>query len=241
MAAFRTILVMSAAAAIGALIAIAPAQIAAQTASAAAAGQTTAAKMPADVNPQTSNRFPPVKRDDLDAAGKKIYDDHVAEKINLSGGGPVALRMWDPPVAEHGHAMNQYLRTKAGLPPNIVELVIITTTRELNAPYEYSGHEPAALKAGVPPQVVDAVKFRKPLTGLPEREAAVIELTREAVGQRKVSSATFARAEKLFDRKALVSMAALMGEYNAAAILLAVAGQEMPPGRPSLLPALGTR
>ena len=239
MAAFRTILTIAIAAAIGALIAVAPAQISAQTAPGASAAQ--AAKMPPDVNPQTSNRFAPVKRDDLDAAGKKIYDDHVAEKINLSGGGPVALRMWDPPVAEHGHAMNQYLRNKAGLPPNIVELVIITTTRELNAPYEYSGHEPAALKAGVPPQVVDAVRFRKPLTGLPEREAAVIELTREAIGQRKVSSATFARAEKLFGRKALVSMAALMGEYNAAAILLAVAGQEMPPGRPSLLPALGTR
>lgn len=239
MLALRTILALTVATAMGAVIALAPAQISAQTAP--APGAQTTQKLPADINQQTSNRYPPVKRDDLDAAGKKIYDDHVAEKINLAGAGPVALRMWDPPVAEHGHAMNQYLRTRAGLPPNIVELVIIATTRELNAPYEYSSHEGAALKAGVPQQVVDAVKFRKPLTGLPEREAAVVQLTREAVGQRKVSPATFARAERLFGKKALVSMAALMGEYNAAAILLAVAGQEMPPGRPSLLPPLGTR
>jgi 4-carboxymuconolactone decarboxylase len=177
-----------------------------------------------------------VRRDDLDAAGKKVYDDHMAEGINLGGPGPVSLRMWDPPVAEHGHAMNQYVRNKAGLSRDVVELVILTTTRELNAEFEYSGHEPAGLKAGLSQQVIDAVKFRRPLTGLPERDAAIIQLTREAVGQRKVSPETFARAERLFGKKALVTMGAIMGEYNSAAILLAIAGQQMPAGRKSLLP-----
>jgi 4-carboxymuconolactone decarboxylase len=205
--------------------------VSSQYASAQSAGDTTVS-----VDPKTSNRFPPVRRADLDPAGQKVYDDHVAEGINLGGAGPVSLRMWDPHVAEYGHAMNQYVRNKAGLSRDVVELVILATTRELNAEYEYSGHEPAGLKAGLSQQVIDAVKFRRPLTGLPERDAAIIQLTREAVGERRVSAPTFARAEKLFGKKALVTMGAIMGEYTSAAILLAIAGQQMPPGRKSLLP-----
>jgi 4-carboxymuconolactone decarboxylase len=227
MSLLRTIHVVSAVTVVAMLVGAASWHVSAQGGS----GDTTVS-----IDPKTSSRFPPVRRDDLDTAGKKVYDDHVAEGINLGGPGPVSLRMWDPPVAEHGHAMNQYVRTKAGLSPAVVELVILTTTRELNAEYEYSGHEPAGLKAGLSQQVIDAVKFRRPLTGLPERDAAIIQLTREAVGQRKVSPATFARAEKLFGKKALVTMGAIMGEYNSAAILLAIAGQQMPAGRKSLLP-----
>ena len=188
------------------------------------------------IDPQTHNRFPPVKRADLDEYGKKVYDDHVREGISLNGAGPVTLRMWDPGVAEFGHGMNAYVRNRASLTRDVVELVILVTTREIEAEYEYSSHEPAGLKAGLSQQTIDVVKSKRPIAGLSERDAAIIQLTREAVGQRKVSDATFARAEKLFGKKALVTMGGIMGEYNSAAILLAIAGQQMPPGRANLLP-----
>lgn len=231
MGAFRTLLMLLVAAATSAAIVAFQARISAQTGGAAAAPT-----YPKDVDARTANRFPPVSRADLDDYGKKVYDAHVAEGINVSSSGPVSLRLWDPGVAEHGHAMNQYVRNKAGLPPKLVELVILTTTRELNAAYEYSSHEPAGLNAGLSQQTIDVVKNKRPVAGLAEQEAAIIQLTREAVGQRKVSSETFARAEKLFGKKALVTMGGIMGEYTSAAILLAIADQHMPPGRRSLLP-----
>jgi 4-carboxymuconolactone decarboxylase len=206
------------------------------TASAVSAQQST--NYPKDINSETYNRFPPVKRADLDDYGKRVFDENVAPNSGRTtlAGGPVALRMLVPEIAEHLHFANQYLRNNAGLTPRYVELTILAAARELDVQYEWSAHEPAALKAGVPQSTIDVVKFRKALTGLPEQDAAIIQLGREAVGGKKVSSETFAKAEKLFGQKGVISMAAIIGEYSAAAILLRVADQQMAPDRKGLLP-----
>ena len=48
-------------------------------------------------------------------------------------------------------------------------------------------------------------KYRKPLPGIDEKQATIIELGREAVAKHKVSSETFARALKLFGERNLVN------------------------------------
>ena len=191
---------------------------------------------PAGIDPETANRFPAIKRADLDDYGKKIFDENAAPGRTTLAGGPVALRMFVPQLAEHLHFANQYLRNQAGLSPRVVELTILAATRELNAEYEWSAHEPAAIKAGVPQSTVDVIKFRKSLAGVPEPDAAIIQLGREAVGATKVSAGTFERAETLYGHKGVITMAAIMGEYSAAAILLRIADQRMPPDRKSTLP-----
>src|SRR5579872_6531821 len=103
---------------------------------------------PNDVNAETGNRFPPVVRANLDDYGKKIFDENAAPGRTTLAGGPVALRMLVPEIAEHLHFVNQYLGNNAGLTPYVVELTILSATRELDAEYEWTGHEAAALKAG---------------------------------------------------------------------------------------------
>jgi hypothetical protein len=192
---------------------------------------------PKDVNAETGNRFPPVRRADLDDYGKKVFDENAAPGRTTLAGGPVALRMLVPPIAEHLHFVNQYLRNQAGLSPHVVELTILAATRELDAQYEWTGHEVAALKAGVPQSTIDTVKFRKDLKGVPEADAAIIQLGREAVGAKKhVSPETFGKVQKLYGQKGVITMAAIMGEYSAAAILLRIADQQMQPDRKSTLP-----
>ena len=57
----------------------------------------------------------------------------------------------------------------------------------------------------------------------------IIQLSREALGQRKVSSDTFARAEKLFGKEGLVDLVWLMGRLN-------TFDQQLYPGWKPLLP-----
>ena len=116
------------------------------------------------------------------------------------------------------------------------ELAILVTARELDQQFEWTAHEPAALKAGLEPAIIDIVKYRKPIAGMGEKEAAIIQLGREAVGKRKVSSDTFARALKLFGRESLVNLVALMGQYSATAVLLNTFDQHVAPGEKLLLP-----
>jgi len=95
---------------------------------------------------------------------------------------------------------------------------------------------PAALKAGISPQVIDLVKYRKPLAGIDEKQATIIELGREAVGKHKVSSETFARALKLFGERNLVNIVCLMGDYVSTAVLLNTFDQHVKPSDKPLLP-----
>jgi len=190
------------------------------------------ASLPSDVHADTGNRFPKAKREELDDRGKKLFD---ALPPN-SRGGPGSIRIYSPPVAEAMNMENDYLRNQSGMDPQIKELAILVTVRELDSQYIWTSHEPQARQAGVSQAVLDVVKYRRPLTGLTEKEQVVIQLGREAVGQHKVSSETFARALKLWGRQGLVNVVALMGNYAASAILLNTFDQQMNPGVTPRLP-----
>ena len=176
------------------------------------------APLPRDIYPQTGNRFPAIKPDAPDSFG------------------PGAIRLYSPPVAESMTAVNDYLRRKAGLEPRLVELAILVTAREMDCVYVWTAHEPPALKAGLPQQVIDIVKFRRPLTGLGEKEAVIVELGRSVIAKHKVAPDTFARAVKLFGREGLVNIVSLMGDYAATTMLLNVADQHVRPKDTPLLP-----
>jgi hypothetical protein len=80
------------------------------------------------------------------------------------------------------------------------------------------------------------VRLKKPLTGVPEKEAAMIQLGREMFQKHRVSSETYARALKALGEKNLVDMCVLMGDYAETAILLTVNDVRLPHDQPALLP-----
>jgi 4-carboxymuconolactone decarboxylase len=177
------------------------------------------AQFPKDVHPETGNRFPAVR------AG-----------LTPDAFGPGAIRQYSPPVAESMTAINDYLRHKSGLDDRLVELAILVTAREMDCVYVWTAHEPAAQKAGLQQEIIDTVKFRRPVTKLAEKDAVVVQLGREAIGKHKVGSETFARAEKQFGKQGLVNIVALMGDYAATTMLLNVADQHVRPRDTPLLP-----
>ena len=180
------------------------------------AGQAT---FPKDVYPETGNRFPAIR------AG-----------LTPDAFGPGAIRQYSPSVAEPMTAVNEYLRRKSGLDNRLVELAILVTAREMDCVYVWTAHEPAAQKAGLQQEIIDVVKYRRPLTKLAEQDASIVQLGREAFGKHKVSSDTFARAEKQFGTQGLVNIVALMGDYAATTLLLDVADQHVRPKDTPLLP-----
>ena len=177
------------------------------------------AQFPKDVYPETGNRFPPVR-----------------PGLTPDAFGPGAIRQYSPPVAESMTGVNDYLRRKSGLDNRLVELAILVTAREMDCVYVWTAHEPAAQKAGLQQEIIDVVKYRRPLTKLAEKDAVVVQLGREVLGKHKVSSDTFARAEKQFGKQSLVNIVALMGDYAATTMLLNVADQHVRPKDKPLLP-----
>jgi 4-carboxymuconolactone decarboxylase len=206
-----------------------------EQAAAGAAGmsaQSSSGTFPKDVYADTGNRLPAIKRDDLDDAGKKLFD----ARLPADSFGPGAIRLYSPPVADHMGAVNGYLRYKSGLDPRLVQLAILVTARESDSEYEWTAHEPQGLKAGLQPEVIDVVRFRKSTDGLAEKDAVIIQLGREVMGKHHVSSEVAARALNLFGKQGLVNIVSLMGDYAATAILLNAFDQHVRPTDKALLP-----
>ena len=194
-----------------------------------AAPQAAAQALPPDVNADSRNRLPQVRRENLDADGQKIFDE-------IGNTGPSGVRIHNPGFAIHMNQANDYLRTKSGLDPRLRELVILVGAREVDGQYIWTSHEPTARDVGLEDAIIDVIKYRRPLTGMGEKESALIQLGREALGLRKVRPETYARAASLFNNHDLVSYVSLMLHYALSGTLLNTFDQQVRPNQTPLLP-----
>jgi 4-carboxymuconolactone decarboxylase len=193
---------------------------------------------PADIDPRSRCRLPLPQREELDAGGREIYDRLADPKGGTLRGlrGPGGITLHSPDLSRHTRPLNNYLRYGSGLGGRVRELAILTTARELDSQFEWAAHEAAAQGEGIPAETVEIVRHRGDLGGLDEADAAVIALGREIFGARRVSSATFARVLRLFGRRKLVDLVALMGNYASTAALLTAFDMQLDPGLDPPLP-----
>jgi 4-carboxymuconolactone decarboxylase len=188
--------------------------------------------LPADSHPDSRNRLPLVRRDDLDADGRKAFDAAANDPKSLVGlQGPGGIRLHNPELSAIAQPVNRYLRFGAGLDPRTVELMILATARLAESRFEWSAHEPVARSLGVSDAVIDAIRLQAPLDGVPPDDALVIRLVRESVADHRVTPETFAAAHARFGSAALVSYVSLIGHYLATAVLLTVFDQQLPEGK----------
>lgn len=195
-------------------------------ATSAVSGQGSDAALPRDVNPASRNRLPSITRDELNDQLKTAYDAAASSSPTGRPEGVAAIRL---------HRSGVDVRWDASFGRRLSELAIITTAREHDQPYEWSLHEMEALSVGLEPSIIDIVRWRKPLTGLEAREAAIIQLGRE-LGRHHVTSETYAQALKLFGKTDLVDLADLMAQYSGTGVNLTAANQWMPPQMKQFLP-----
>ena len=84
--------------------------------------------------------------------------------------------------------------------------------------------------------IIDIVRDRKPLTGVGEKEAAIIQFGRELFGKHMVTAETYARALKIFGETDLADLVDLMAQHSTEATLLTAFDQHLPAGQKPLLP-----
>jgi len=193
---------------------------------------------PADIDPESGNRLPLPRRDDLDAEGQRIFDQVVDPKGATLRGlrGPSGLYLHSPKLAALTRPLNNYLRNGVSFSGRIREIAILAAARSQDNQFEWAAHEGVALKEGVPPETIDVIKHRQPSDGLVEPDATIIELCRASFERRRVSSELYARALALFGKQQLVDLVTLMGYYVMTAGVLTAFDMQLDPGQEPLLP-----
>ena len=198
-----------------------------------------AQELPKDVHPDSLNRLPLIKRDQLaDPAALKLFDGYAGPNTTSLAGlqGPGGIRLWSPQLAVLNEPRNTYIRYKLDLSRRLTELAILVTAREMDSQFEWAAHEPAGIKEGLEPRIIDIVKNRKDLKGLKEDETVIISIGRELFGKRNLTSETYARGIKLLGEKGMVDLITLMTDYVSTSYFLRAFDMQLHPGQKPLLP-----
>jgi 4-carboxymuconolactone decarboxylase len=191
--------------------------------------------LPSDIDAKSLARLPYVTRQDVGDAGQKLADIFARNgKPTDPITGPLAFASYNVPVANALLDLHDGAVGKGSLNPHVRELAILVACRETNYNLEWNGHEPAAIKAGVDAKVVDVVRTGGALTGLDDADAAVIRFGRELIGDRKMSSATFAKAEQLYGQKGAMDLVAVMSTYAVSGFYAIAVDEHPPAGKPAL-------
>ncbi|MGY8815813.1 MAG: carboxymuconolactone decarboxylase family protein [Gammaproteobacteria bacterium] len=185
------------------------------------------ASLPKDIYVDSGNRLPVVNRNELTEDKKSTYDGLVSPNTRTLAGirGPGGIRL---------HGSGDLGESKVDR--RTQELARLVVSREMDQGFEWTLHEPVALKFGLEPFIIDVIRNGKSLQGVPEREASIIQLGREIFQNHKVRPETFARVLKQIGKRDLIDICDYMGNYTKTAILLHAVNAHLPYDRESLLP-----
>ena len=193
-----------------------------------------AARLPADLDADSRARLPYLQRKDMDERGQKIYETLPGRSQEGVLRGPLAFAAYNPAVAAALHDLHDAAVGEGKLDPRTRELAILVACRETNYNLEWNAHEGAGLKSGLTPALIDVVRQNRPLTGIDEKDAVVIRFGRQLFHDKKVDSATFAKAVELWGRRGAMDLVAVMSTYAVSGYFAIAVDEHMPAGRPVL-------
>lgn len=181
-------------------------------------------------------RLPPVAADQMNEAQKEAVADFKKTR-GVEASGPFLVLLRSPELMMRTQSMGEYLRFRSALPPRLSEFVILLTAREWTQQYEWSVHQPIALKAGINPETVQAIADGRRPAAMSEEEAILYDFCQELHRNRNVSDTTYARAVAQFGEQGVIDTIGIAGYYSMLAMVLNTAGTPAgPSGPPALRP-----
>lgn len=182
-----------------------------------------------------ADRMPEIPADKMTPEQKKAADDFFAErKVPIFG--PFVPLFRSPEVMQRARAMGDYLRYKSVLPAALNEFTILITARRWSQSYEWAVHQPIAVKAGLKPEITQALAEGRRPQGMSADEELIYDFSTELHENQCVSDATYARAVARFGEQGVIDLIGVNGYYTFLAMVLNTARTAMPKNASTLNP-----
>src|SRR5204862_8245034 len=91
---------------------------------------------------------------------RQAFDEIVASRGAIRG--PFGILLHSPELARRAAALGGYLRYESSIEPRLRETAVMATAALNECEYEWASHEPIARSAGVPANVIEAIRARRP-------------------------------------------------------------------------------
>jgi len=149
---------------------------------------------------------------------RKIYDE--IKRVRGQVRGPFAVWLRNPELAEHTLAIQDLFASRVQLERRLVQLMILVSARLATAQFAWFIHEPHALKLGISPDIVEAIRERRTPTFAGDDERLVYDITMELNTTNSLSEVNFNRGMAMFGEQKLVELVSAVGFYSMVAMTL---------------------
>ena len=171
---------------------------------------------------------------EMNAEQKQTYDEAVAGK---RGSAPAPMMAWlaSPAMARHATRLGEELRFNTMFPAKLSEIAILVTARHFTAHYEWWAHKRLALKGGMDPKIIEAIRDRRTPKFDDARGQMIYDVARSLHEGHGLPRALYDEAAKLLTERGLVEIIGLCGYYTLVSMTLNTFGFELPAGEVSEL------
>jgi 4-carboxymuconolactone decarboxylase len=162
---------------------------------------------------------------------RRVYDDIVRGPRGAVVG-PLLAVLHRPDLADRWQKLGELLRYRTSLPARLTELAVLVTARRWNCILEWHIHEPIAVGAGVPRDVVESIRRNERPSFANADDAAIHAFAKELQDNTTVSDRTYAEILERWGIVGVVELTALIGYYTMVAMTLNAHAYEIPDKAP---------
>jgi 4-carboxymuconolactone decarboxylase len=169
----------------------------------------------------TTKRYSEFTRSELAGERREVFDAIAAPR----GGqvpAPFHVLLESPELAAHTQALGAFCRYRSGFEPKHSEMIVLIVAAHWDAEYEFHIHAPIAKQAGVPDEIIAAIRAKE-TPEFDDPEAKLIhEFAVTYFARNDVPDALFEAAVASFGRRRVVELAGILGYYAGLAMLLRI-------------------
>lgn len=174
-------------------------------------------------------RIRSIGRDEATSEQRRVGDIIFGSR-NEDYGGPSAILLHVPELAERVEHLRNYLVREQKLPMPMVNLAALITARFWSAQYAWWKRVDLCLASGIAPDVIDAVRDRRrPVFADAELEA-VHDYVADLLANRRVSDAIHERLQAIIGDECLIELVLVVGFYSMLGLTCDAFEPDLPPG-----------
>jgi 4-carboxymuconolactone decarboxylase len=178
-------------------------------------------------------RLPEIDATNLSPEQRAIYDRLMRQRGHMRG--PFAVWLRNAELCENTLKLQEMFASRVKLERRLLELMILVAARLASAQYAWFIHEPYALKFGISPDIIQAIREQRAPNFTRDDERLVYEITTELNTTGSLSEATYNSGMAMFGEQAMVELVSAIGFYAMVAMTLNAFAVPVPDGKEALV------
>jgi 4-carboxymuconolactone decarboxylase len=167
---------------------------------------------------------------------QKKYVESILSGPRADISGPLGVMMVTPQLGDLAQKAIAYSRFAgregfSSVPPKLNELAILVIAKHWSAEYVWNAHHTAAVRYGITPEAVEAIRTGKRPAAMEKDVEAVYNFASEFISKREVSDATLHAAKNVLGGdRGVVDLVGTMGLYQISSMMVALDQTPLPQG-----------